>query len=208
MGAPNDAVFQKQVLITLLQLLERTDGPVILDDYPIEAPEANEEVAVLSCPVRFDDEKISETDPLKSGFLREIQAMRPWYDMGIEKRGRTTLGGSGVDIDNLGEFIYAFIEGKTPENPRPGVDLSTILKIAIEDLKGYYMEGVTAQPGQDNLSSKALKKWFWNTIAGEVLVELIKVFSESDDEELKIMGTRYIAPMDIMLERNVVEIGP
>ena len=207
MGAPNNPAFQRQVLITLLGLLERTDGPVILDDYPVDAPESDEEVAVLSCPVRFDNETVNETDPLKSSFLREIQAMRPWYDLGLEKRGRTTLGGSGLDIDNLGEFIYAFIEGKTPDNPRPEVGLSVTLKIAIEDLKAYYMEGVTAQPGQNKLSSMALKKWFWNTTAGEVLVQLIKVFSERNNEDLKLLASRYIAPMDILIERGVVKVG-
>ena len=201
---PNDADFQKKVLLTLLRLLERSDGPVILDDYPISAPENTGEVPILSCPVRFDDQTPTDSDPLKTAFLREVLSMRPWYDMAMKKRKRTTLGGSGVDVDSLGEFIYSFIEGKELDNPLQDVDLSVTLKMAVEDLKGYYNESVTAQPDQQNLSSKALKDWFWdNTNAGKVLLELIKTCSASENEKLKEMGSRGIAPMDIIMKNNV-----
>ena len=206
---PNDADFQKRVLLTLLRLLERSDGPVLLDDYPIDAPETQEESPILFCPVRFDHPTQDNADPLKSAFLREIQAMRPWYDIAKKKRDRTTLGGSGVDIDRLGEFIYSFIEGKEPENPLQDVDLSVTLKIAVEDLKAYYAEGVTAQPGQENLSSKALKDWLWNeTNAGKVLLKLVETCSASENEKLKMTGSYLIAPMDIMMKHNLIKMRP
>ena len=207
LGVPNDADFQKKVLLTLLRLLERSDGPVILDDYPIDAPETAEESPILYCPVRFDHPAQDVSDPLKSAFLREIQAMHPWYDMARKKRDRTTLGGSGVDVDMLGEFIYSFIEGKEPENPLQDVDLSVTLKMAVEDLKGYYVEGLTAQAGQENLSSKALKSWFWNdTNAGKVLLKLVETCSTSGNEKLKMTGSYLIAPMDIMMKHNLIKV--
>ena len=205
---PNDPDFQRNVLIALLHLLERQDGPVILEDYPLDAPESDGEPAVLSCPVRFDDQATDDSDPLKTRFLREIQSMRPWYDMALKKRGRTSLGGSGIDIDLLGEYIYAYIKGEEPDNPLQDVESSVSLKLAVEDLKGYYIEAVTAQPGQEDLSSKALKEWFWDTTtAGDVLVELIKTCSQSENEKLKMMGTHFIAPMDVMLKRDVMKPG-
>ncbi|MBN1833335.1 MAG: hypothetical protein JW896_14620 [Deltaproteobacteria bacterium] len=205
---PHDAGFQKKVLITLLRLLDRPDGPIVLDDYPLDAPESEEETAGLSCPVRFDDQATGASDPLKTRFLREIQAMRPWYDMALEKRGRTSLGGSGVNIDLLGEYIYAYVKGEEPDNPLQDVDPSVSLKLAVEDLKGYYIEAVTAQPGQEDLSSKALKEWLWDkTTAGEVLIELIKTCSQSENEKLKMMGTHFIAPIDVMLKRGVMKPG-
>ena len=209
MGAPNNPEFQKQVLISLLQLLERTDGPVILDDYPFDAPETDEVVAVLSCPVRFDTRTIENKDPLKAGFLREIQAMRPWYDMALRKRNRTSLVSGGLGMDALGEYIYCYAEGKEPDNPRPDVDPTVSLKLAVEDLKGYYIEAVTAQPGHENVSSRALKEWFWNkTAAGEVLLKLIKTCSLSKDKKLKMTGTRFLAPIDIVLKRGEIKLGP
>ena len=33
-GPPTDPVFQRRVLLTALRLLERTDGPVLLQDFP------------------------------------------------------------------------------------------------------------------------------------------------------------------------------
>jgi hypothetical protein len=209
LGVPNDADFQKKVLLTLLRLLERSDGPVILEDYPIDAPETAEESPILSCPVRFDNPIPDDSDPLKSEFLREIQSMHAWYETAQKKRDRTTLGGSGVDVDLLGEFIYSFIEGKEPENPLQNVDLSVTLKMAVEDLKGYYVESVTAQPGQENLSSKALKDWFWNdTSAGKVLLKLIETCSTSGNEKLKMTGSYLIAPMDIMMKHKLIEMKP
>ncbi len=203
LGVPNDPEFQKRVLYTLLQLLERTDGPVILDDYPYDAPETDEAVAVLSCPVRFDSPATESDDPLKSRFLREIQAMQPWYEMALKTRDRTSLVASGLAIDDLGDYIYRFARGEQPDNPHSDVDPTVSLKLAVEDLKGFYIEAVTAQPGQENLSSQALKEWFWNeTIAGEVLLTLIKTCSRSEDEKLKMTGTRFLAPIDILLQHR------
>jgi hypothetical protein len=210
LGAPNHAAFQKSVLMSLLSLLERSDGPSVLEDFPEDAPEADEDVEVLSCPVRFDDQDAdaSDSDPLRPNFIREIQAMRPWYDMALKKRGRTTLGGSGIDLDSLGDFIYSFIKGAEPDNLRKDIDPSVTLKLAVEDLKGLYIEAVTAQPGQEGLSSKALKDWFWNkTTAGDVLLELVKTCSQSENEGLKMMGTHFLAPMDVVMKRGDIKLG-
>ena len=195
--------------MSLLSLLERSDGPFVLEDFPEDAPEAGEDVEVLSCPVRFDDQDAdaSDSDPLRANLIREIQAMRPWYDMALKKRGRTTLGGSGIDLDSLGDFIYSFIKGEEPNHLRKDMDPSVTLKLAVEDLKGYYIEAVTAQPGQEGLSSKALKDWFWNkTTAGGVLLKLVKTCSQSKNEGLKMMGTHFLAPMDVVMKRGDIKL--
>jgi hypothetical protein len=122
--------------------------------------------------------------------------------MAVEKRQRTTVGVSGIDINELGDFIYAFIKGNNPENPRDDVTLPFTLKFAVEDLKSYYVEGITAQPGQESTSSKVLKDWFWDdTVAGKVLVELVKTCEKSPDKELSNVGSHYLAPRDV-LQRN------
>ncbi|SVE14489.1 uncharacterized protein METZ01_LOCUS467343, partial [marine metagenome] len=38
MGAPNDPEFQKKVLRAALELLDRDDGPVLIEDFSGEAP--------------------------------------------------------------------------------------------------------------------------------------------------------------------------
>jgi hypothetical protein len=198
MGAP-DAAFQRRVLLAALKLLEAPSGPV-LEDYPEDAPETDE-IMVLSCPVNYSGDTVEagETDQLRGSFRREMMAMRPWYDMAVKKRQRTTVGLSGIDLEKMGDFIYAFIRGEAPENPRDDMPLASTLKMAIEDLKAYYIEGATAQPGQENLSSKAIMNWFWDdTVAGKVLLKLGNVLKESPNEALKQLGEHAIAPLDIL----------
>jgi len=99
----------------------------------------------------------------------------------------------------MGEFIHAFIKGPAPKNPREDMSLAFTLKLAIEDLRSYYIEGVTAQPGQESASSKILKDWFWHeTTAGKVLLEVAKAFKKSPDNDMNIVASRYIVPTDIL----------
>jgi hypothetical protein len=203
LGVPNDPAFQKRVLLTLLKLLERPEGPWMLEDYPEDAPEVADDASiVLSCPVYYGTGDEPEgTDPLQKAFLREIKAMRPWYDMAVAKRKRTTVGISRIDLDNIGEFIYAFLKGTMPENPRQDVDLSTTLKTAYEDLRAYYFESATSQPGQENVSNDALLNWFWfETEAGKVLQKVQQVCVKSTDPGMQMVAERFIVPR-IVLER-------
>ena len=160
---------------------------------------------VLSCPVDFTQEAVEsgETDQLQAAFHREMTGIHPWYDMGVEKRQRTTVGVSGIDINELGDFIYAFIRGIEPENPRDDMTLPFTLKLAVEDLKAYYMEGITAQPGQEDVSSRALNAWFWDdTTAGKVIIELVKICEKSPDKDLSDVATHYLAPRDVIQRIN------
>jgi hypothetical protein len=197
LGPPGDAEFQKKVLIALLKLLEIPQGPVLVD-FPEDEPESDE-VTVLACPVDFArDTDVSNADEFLSAFRREITAMRPWYDMAVNKRQRTTVGVSGIDLENLGDFIYAFVKGEPPQNPRNDIPLASTLKFAVEDLKAYYIEGITAQPGQANASSKILQDWFWNqTVCGKVFLALKKACEASPDDILRMIGTFFIVPGEV-----------
>jgi hypothetical protein len=198
-GGPNDPAFQKRVLMAAFRLLEATEGPV-LEDFPEDEPE-NDTITVLACPVNFARtvDKDTETDEMKLAFQREITAMRPWYQIAVGKRNRTTVGASGIDPDKLGDFIYAFLKGDEPENPRDDVPLSNTLKLAVEDLQSYYIEGITVQPGQENSSSRVLHDWFWNeTVASKVLLELKKVCEASPDKMMSKIGGHFIVPPDVI----------
>jgi len=180
-------------------MLEAPDGP-LLEDYPEDEPETSDELTVLTCPVYFDHDvaETGETDQLQAGFRREITAMRPWYDMGVAKRQRTNVGVSGIELDNLGDFIYAFVRGEEPENPRDDIPLAYTLKFAVEDLKAYYIEGITAQPGQAGASGQRLSDWFWDeTAAGKVLLALKEVCEASTDDKLSQVGGHFLVPMEV-----------
>lgn len=72
------------------------------------------------------------------------------------------MASARLGIENLAEFIFAFIEVKPNPNPRPDFAPAYSLKYAVEDLKSYYIEAVTAQPGQGQASSHKLETWFWD----------------------------------------------
>ena len=200
LGPPDSAAFQRQVLLALMGMLEAPDGPR-LEDFPEDEPETSDEISVLACPVDFTQTTVDtgETDQLKAAFHREMTAMRPWYDMAVARRQRTTVGVSGIDLDGLCDFIYAFIEGTEPDNPRDEIPLAYILKFAVEDLQSYYIEGVTAQPGQESASGKVLKDWLWReTVAGKVLLALKKVCEASKDQGMSQMGAHFLIPMEVV----------
>jgi hypothetical protein len=198
LGAPDNPDFQRKVLVSVLELLEAPSGPV-LQDFPEDEPESDE-IIVLSCPVNYSQTTTEDdtTDPMLSSFRREMTAMRPWYDMALKKRQRTTVGVSGISLEELPDFIYAFAKGVEPPNPRQDISLPYTLKFAAEDLKAYYNEGVTSQPGQSNASSKLLQDWFWDeTVAGKVLLAVKKTCESSPDKTMNMMAAHFIVPHDV-----------
>ena len=122
--------------------------------------------------------------------------MRPWYDLSVQKRGRTTVGVSKVELDALGDFICAFLTGKAPENPREDIDLPYTLNLATDDLKAYYFEAITTQPGQESASSRVLSDWFYQeTVAGKVLFALSESCNNSEDRLMKFICNLLIIPI-------------
>ncbi|MBW2141299.1 MAG: hypothetical protein JRG97_09550, partial [Deltaproteobacteria bacterium] len=169
LGVPNDPDFQKRVLRATLKLLEASSGPV-LEDFPEDA--AADEAAAWACPVSFDEveEDLSDEERLLASFKREMDQLRSWYDIAVRERGRTTVGVSGVKLDDLADFICAFLGSDLPENPKPEISLPLVLNLAIDDLKAYYTEAVSAQPGQNKTDSERITDWFWDeTAAGKLL---------------------------------------
>ena len=197
LGAPDDPAFQRRVLAAVLSLLEAS-GPCLVD-FPEDEPESDE-ITVLACPVYYGprDTDDAGTDAKLAALRREIAAMRPWYDMAVARRRRTTVGVSRLDIGALADFIFAFVAGAEPPSLRDDVPPAYALKLAVEDLKAFYIEGITAQPGQSGASSRALQDWFWDeTVAGQVLLELKKACEASPDKTLGFMGSHFIVPGDV-----------
>ncbi|MCJ7684028.1 MAG: hypothetical protein MUO68_07000 [Desulfobacteraceae bacterium] len=185
------------MLLAALKLLEAPAGPV-LEDFPEDAPVSKDQTAVLSCPVDFTQEEVSltETEQLCAALKREMAAIRPWYEMAVKKRGRTTVGVSGLHIDIVPDFICSFLKGDLPEPPRDDISLPYVLNLATDDLKAYYSEGITSQPGQEFPSSKAVSEWFWGkTVAGDVLLSIKDVCAKSEDGLMQKVGNVLIVPM-------------
>ena len=201
MGPPNNAAFQRRVMMALLSLLEAPNGP-LLEDFPDDEPESSDGSKGLACPENFP-QPATEAGNLKTAFQQEMTAMRPWYDRAVAKRKRTTVGISRIELDSLVDFICAFAEGGEPENPRKDLAPAYTLKFVVEDLKSYYIEGITAEPGQEGASSRVLEDWFWDeTKAGEVLLKVKKVCEASPDEMMKMIGGHFIVPGEVVRRKD------
>jgi hypothetical protein len=196
LGAPGDAAFQTRVLQAALQLLDAPSGPVLVD-FPDDAPAAADVAIPLVCPVSFASppEDLSDTDLLRAALQREIGQLRTWYDLAVTRRGRTTVGTSRLTPEEIGTFVGAFLDNQTPQNPRGDIPLAALFRFAVEDLKAYYSEALTAQPGHSIADSTTLADWFWReTTAGRVLFAVQEVYKQSEIPGMQVVATGFLIP--------------
>ena len=196
-GAPGDAAFQTRVVMAALDLLTADEGPV-LADFPDDAPDAlDDDGSGWACPVNLAP-PADETDRggLLAALERERARLIPWYEMAVRKRGGTAVRSSGLAIEAIAEFITAFLDGPPPANPRPDVPLYDVLVFACDDLRAYYIEAVTAQPGR--ATSAELTDWFWReTTAAKVMWALRARCRDSDEDDMREAMYRF-APDDVV----------
>jgi len=198
-GVPNDTEFQKRVLLATLALLDQNSGPV-LEDFPDDAPElssSQDENAMngMFCPIALPKPVDDSEQPGDAGstVLREIESLAPWYDLAVRSRGRTTVGPSGMPIKDAARFVMAFLEDQTVPAPHSDQPYGRLLKLAYEDIKAYYGEAITAQPGLN--TSLQIENWLFNeTSFGKALWSLRDICQASDDEYFQYLGKNSIVP--------------
>ena len=201
MGAPNDPEFQTKVLRAAFELLDRDDGPVLIEDFPSEAPAdmAASDGEGWFCPISLPPlpVDISAGGGFKAALEAEIAGLYSWYGMALRQRGRTTVGLSGMSITEIADFICIFLDGDVPENPNCVYSVGQNLKFAVEDLKAFYREAVSAQPGKN--TGKQMNDWFYGQTAGGkalyALAPIIRALAEQrDDRFMKIFADRLLIP--------------
>ena len=127
LGQPDDPAFQTRVLRAALKLLEAPAGPVI-EDYPEDA-EGGHDMSGWVCPVSFArDEPAAD---LRERLRRELQEFRSWYDIGLQRRGRTTFGSAGLAIEQVADLLASLAEGGLPANPSPDRPLGETVRLAL-----------------------------------------------------------------------------
>jgi hypothetical protein len=176
MGIPDDAPFQRRVVKAALDLLARTDGPLIAE-YPEHAP-AVSDFEGWACPINLAP---ARTDSLAA----EIDRLATWYDRAVAAQGRTTVGVSGLDMPAAGALVTQALNGALPE--------AQALKQATDDLRAYYLEAAAAFP--DPGSAVTRKKWFWDeTKLAKALLTLQPKLAASADPQHKILGNLTLIP--------------
>lgn len=193
-GVPNDAAFQRRVLLAALRLLEAPGGPV-LEDYLEEAPHpAGDEVEGFACPVSFSRPPVE--GGLAGALQNEIAELAPWYDLARKDRGRTTATLSGLTPEVAAQFITNFIADPSIPGYRDDLTPVLALRLVCQDLKAYYLGAVAAQPGAR--AAFEAQKWFWHdTAANEVFFKLRDACLGSEDEMVQRFGAKGVVPMAI-----------
>ncbi len=204
LGVPGDADFQRRVVLAALALLDAGEGPV-LADYPEEAPLVDEETG-WACPVNLKPPaEADDRGALLVALDDELAKLAPWYDRAVDKQGGTTVGASGIAIEDIPAFITAFLEGETPANPRPEAPLVDMLAFACDDLRAYYLEAVSARPGR--AVGAETVDWFWGeTTAARVLWALRALCRDSDDAAMQGAVDRF-APDHIITRLSAGEMS-
>ena len=176
MGIPDDPPFQRSVVKAALDLLARTDGPLIAD-YPEHVDEPAD-FSGWACPINLAS---IEVDSLAA----EIDRLATWHDRAVAAQGRTTVGISGLDMPAAGALVTEALAGALPP--------AQALKEALDDLRAYYFEAASAFP--DPGSSATRKKWFWEeTKLAQAMLALQPKLAASDDPQHKILANLTMIP--------------
>lgn len=201
LGAPHDAAFQRRVLLAVLMLLEAEHGPV-LRDFELDAPDtagAGDAADGAACPVNFARPRPAEltASTLALKLADEIDELRPWHGLSIQRRGGSGVGLSGLTPEQAGAFLCEVATGRTPENFRPEQPLGQSLKQACDDLRAYYEEAAAVQPG--GLRAAQVQDWFYlQTVAGQALLAARSVGLTHADPSVRAVAERVLVPRAIL----------
>ena len=183
-GPPNDATVQTRVLRQALELLEAESGPVLVD--AMEPADDVKEAISWVCPVSFAVKSEGPHD-IKTRVADEVAALKPWYELGLERRGRTTVGLASISVDESASLLTSYIADRNDIEYPGGASEVDTLRWSVGDLKSYYLEAASAQPGAD--PSEALESWFWGeTAGGEMLKQLREICLNHDDPQVHSVG--------------------
>ena len=186
-GPPSDPPFQRRVIRAALNLLERTDGPVVIEDFPDDDPRARPDPAwrppITAGATPSGAGAAALSDRLETEIAALTDAHRRWTD----QHHRTTVGLSGLAIGEAARCIADWLRGKPPASMREGFSAPLLLRFAVDDVKAYCLEAAAA--GSARPSSRQLGDWLWNeTGIGAALHALRAALLASDDERQKLIG--------------------
>ncbi len=191
-GPPNDPAFQKRVILAALRLLEREDGPVIIEDFPDDDPRAQPDPA-WHPPHLPAAAAGASAEALATRLEREIALLQSAHDRWVAQHGCTTVGLSGLSMADCSRYVADWVRGKAPPSPREGFSAILLLRFAVDDVKAYCLEAAAAGSGKP--SSRQLGDWFWNdTAAGAAVIALRAIGLASEDERLKAVLGNFMVP--------------
>jgi hypothetical protein len=193
LGEPNDPPFQRRVLIQALRLLERTDGPVLLEHFPDDNPSWFDRPDWTPAVVVPSPTPLHDAAAWRSAFEAELALVLPVWERFKSRFGRTTVGLAGQPPEDWPAFAASFLEGALPTVPLHDTP-ALALRFLADDLKALYGEAVQADGPPP--SARQIDRWFWReTVAGQMLIALREAALKSDNNALKTVGGRFFVPV-------------
>jgi hypothetical protein len=194
LGAPKDQAFQTRVIAAALGLLESASGPVVLKDFPEDDPTAAD---VPDWQPQFDLAAgmldLDDGAELDRALRQEVLAIAPFHERFVASNRRTTIGLSGFTIDECAARLAASVGGAPPATDDPAVNPVQALRWALDDLKAYYLEAMSADGATP--SSRQMQAWFRDhTLAARLIVALRRQLLASDDKRSQAVGRMNLVP--------------
>lgn len=197
LGEPGDAAFQRQVLLAALGLLERADGPVILADFPADAPTQAGTPGWRPALHLPPPARPASPDEWAASLAAEIALVRPAWHQAQARFGRTTVGMSGLAPEAWPGFASAFLGADHPAAPVGFASAALALRFMADDLKAFYTEAAQSSgpaPAPDQASA-----WLYGaTLAGRLLVALRAAALAGEDGGFKTAAGRFLVPVPFL----------
>ena len=191
-GPPGDAVFQRRVILAALGMLERDNGPVIIEDFPDDDPRWQPDPGWRPPPIPAPP-AAGSTEAIAAQLEGEIPQLRDAHQRWVAQYSRTAVGLCGLSISECCRYVADWLCGKAPPSPREAFSGPLMLRFAVDDVKAYYLEAAAAGAGRP--SSRQLGDWFWNeTAAGAAIHALREACLASEDDRLKLIAGNFVVP--------------
>jgi hypothetical protein len=192
-GEPEDREFQRRVVLAALRLLERTDGQVILEDFPEDPPGLRDMPGWDAPALPAMTATPHAPDAWSQCFADELALLLPLWRQAQQRFSRTTVGLSFQLPEAWPGFATRFLAGELPvvaEHDTPAL----ALRFLCDDVKSLY--GEAAQAVGAAPSSRQVDAWFWRqTVAGRLLIALRDMALASENNALKTVGGRFFVPI-------------
>ena len=199
-GAPREPDFQRRVLRAALGLLERRDGPVILEDFPDDAPagDDDDDGPGWSCPVSFGA-AAGDDAGLVGEVFAELRRLAPWHEVYAVRRGRSAPAASGLSHEQIVRGLGELAGGAKDPSVATNLPLPQWVRLGCDDLRTWYMEAAQGRPGRP--TSLELRDWFWRETALARLIGAAGVrLAGSGNRALHRFGRRAMVPRVYMGE--------
>jgi len=196
-GTPNEPDFQRRVLHEALELLESNDGPVVLEDFPDDAPEyapGEDEEAPWACPIAFHP-TAEERPELVAATLEEIERLAPWHELYLERRGSAAVGASGLARERIAQLLGELADGALSPQVETEEPIHEWIRLGCDDLRTWYLEAAQGQPGRG--SAAELRNWFWrDTAAARLIGSAATTLLAHPNQVLTLLAGRALVPRE------------